>query len=211
LNIKFSILIAVIKCIKFNYIDFYTDIYKTDYNLTDMRRKPLPLLIALLLTFSGCAMFESIVKSTFPYTTTLTVSASALTGTASTAISMATSFDQDFTKDGNSANHVSEVRIVSAKLRSIEPSDFNIGNLQSASFYISNHDGSNEVLVASRTDIEKDAGNSIVLDIDNSNFLDKLIRQPDVRIRMVYKLRNKISADANLRLVLGLSAYPNNN
>jgi hypothetical protein len=176
-----------------------------------MKRKPLSFLIALIIIFSGCGMFESIVKSTFPYTTTLTVPASSQTGIEYTAINMATSFDQNFTKDGNSGNHIGEVRIVSAKLKSIDPADFNIGNLESAKFYMSNHDGSDEVLVASRTDIEKDAGNLIVLDIDNSNFLDKLIRQPDVRIRMVYKLRNTIQSDANLHLVLGLSAYPNNN
>jgi len=176
-----------------------------------MKRKHLPFLIALIVIFSGCGMFESIVKSTFPYTTTLTVPASSQTSIEYTAVNMATSFDQNFTKDGNSGNHISEVRIVSAKLKSVDPADFNIGNLESAKFYMSNHDGSDEVLVASRTDIEKDAGNLIVLDIDNSNFLDKLIRQPDVRIRMVYKLRNTIQLDANLHLVLGLSAYPNNN
>jgi hypothetical protein len=176
-----------------------------------MNKKPLPLLIALLLIFSGCGIFESIVKSTFPYTTTLTVSASSQPGIEYTAINMATSFDQDFTKDGNNGNHISEVRVISAKLKSIDPADFDIGNLESAKFYMSKHDGSDEVLVASRTDIEKDAGHQIVLDIDNSNFLDKLVREPDVRIRMVYKLRNNIKSDAGLHLVLGLGAYPNNN
>ena len=176
-----------------------------------MRKKLLFILIALPLFFCGCGMFESIVKSTFPYTTTLTVRASSQVGRADTAFSMATSYDQDFTRDGNSANHIGEVRIVSAKLRAVEPADFNIGNLQSVAFYMSRHDGTDEVLVASRNDITADEGNMITLDVDNSNFLDRLIRQPDVRIRMVYKLRNKIKTDANLRLVLGLSAYPNGN
>jgi hypothetical protein len=176
-----------------------------------MIRKLLPVSIALMVIFSGCGMFESIVKSTFPYITTLTIPASSQPGIECTAISMATSFDQDFTKDGNNANHIGDVRIVSAKLRSVDPTDFNIGNLVSAKFYMSTHDGKDEVLVASRTDITQGVGNTMVLDIDNSNFLDQLIRQPDVRIRMVYKLRNSIKSDANLRLVLGLSAYPNSN
>jgi len=175
-----------------------------------MRKKSLLILVALVPVFGGCGMFESFVKSTFPYTATLTIPASSEAGKPYEAISLATSFDQDFIKDGNDGNHVGEVKIVSAKLRSIDPTDFNIGDLESAKLYMARHDGSDEVLVASRTDIEADAGNSIVLDIDNSNFLDKLVRQPDIRIRMVYKLRKKISSDANLRLVLGLNAYPNN-
>jgi hypothetical protein len=76
---------------------------------------------------------------------------------------------------------------------------------------MSQHDGSDEVLVASRTDIEKEAGNQIVLDIDDTNFLDRLIRQPDVRIRMVYKLRNTIKSDVGLHLILGIGAHPNGN
>jgi len=155
-------------------------------------------------------MIQSIVKSTFPYTTTLTIPATSQPGNEYTALSMATSFDQDFSKSGNNANNVGDVRIVSAKLRSIDPSDFNIGNVVSAKFYMSEPDGTDEVLVASRTDITEGVGNTIVLDIDNTHFLDQLIREPNVRIRMVYTLRHNITIDANLRLVLGLSAYPKN-
>ena len=175
-----------------------------------MTKKPLPVLIALLFIFSGCGMFESVVKSTFPYTTNLTIPASSQPGTQYTAVNIATSYDQNFTKDGNNANHIGEVMVVSAKLRSTDPAGFNIGNLEYVKFYMSKHDGSDEILVASRTDITQGVGNSMVLDIDNSNFLDQLVRQPDVRIRMVYKLRNGIDTDVTLKLILGLSAYPNN-
>jgi hypothetical protein len=173
-----------------------------------MTQKPLPVLIALLFIFSGCGMFESVVKSTFPYTTNLTIPASSQPEKQYTAINMATSYDQNFTKDGNNANHIGEVMVVSAKLRSTDPAGFNIGNLEYVKFYMSKHDGSDEVLVASRTDITKGVGNSMILDIDNSNFLDQLVRQPDVRIRMVYKLRNGIDTDVTVKLILGLSAYP---
>ena len=174
-----------------------------------MTKKPLPVLIALLFIFSGCGMFESVVKSTFPYTTNLTIPTSAEPGKQYTAVNMATSYDQNFTKDGNNANHIGQVMVVSAKLRSTDPAGFNIGNLEYVKFYMSKHDGSDEVLVASRTDITKGVGNSMVLDIDNSNFLDQLVRQPDVRIRMVYKLRNGVDTDVTVKLILGLSAYPN--
>jgi len=155
-------------------------------------------------------MTQSIIKSTFPYTTDLSVSASAEPGKEYQATGIATSFDQNFSKSGDNADRINAVRIISAKLRSISPATFNIGNISEARFYMSKPDGSGEVMVASRTDITPDVGNEIVLDIDNSHFLDQLIRMPNVRIRMVYKLRNSISTDASLRLVLGLSAYPNN-
>ncbi|CAN5442663.1 hypothetical protein BH09BAC6_BH09BAC6_30450 [soil metagenome] len=173
-------------------------------------RKPL-LLIVILFVFGSCGMVQSIVKSTFPYTTTLVLPQSSKVGEELSVESMATSFDQDFSKTGNNASQVSEVRIVSARLQSRDPSDFNIGNLVSARIYMSKADGKDEVLVASRTDIGAGVGNSLVLDIDNSHFLDERMREPNVRIRMVYKLRNHINVAANLHLVLGLSAYPAGN
>jgi hypothetical protein len=176
-----------------------------------MIRKLLPISIALTLLLAGCAMMQSIVKSTFPYTTTLTIPQGSAPGDELTATGMATSYDQNFSKSGDDGDRVSDVRIISAKLRATDPSDFNIGNIISVRFYMSMPDGSDEVLVASRGDITPMVGNSIVLDIDNSSFLDKLVRMPNVKIRMVYKLRSKVNVDANLRLVLGLSAYPNNN
>lgn len=180
-------------------------------NLCAMIIKRLPLLLFLALSLTGCAMTQSIIKSTFPYTADLTIPASSQPGKEYEAIGAATSFDQNFSKSGDNADRINAVRIISAKLRSINPATFNIGNIAEARFYMAKPDGSGEVLVASRTDITADVGNNVVLDIDNSHFLDQLIRMPHVRIRMVYKLRNGISSDASLRLVLGLSAYPNRN
>jgi hypothetical protein len=174
-----------------------------------MIKKLLFISIALSLVFSGCATFESIVKSTFPYTTILTITASSAPGKQHTAIGMATSLDQAFVKDGIDGNKVSEVRVISAKLRCAGPTYFNIGDLVSAKFYMADADGKDEVLVASRTDITADVNGSIILDIDNSNFLDKFMRIPSVRIRMVYVLRKNVAVDTNLKLILGLGTYPN--
>lgn len=175
-----------------------------------MKKNALIILISFTLFLSGCAMMQSIVKSTFPYTTTLVIPRSSQVGTDLSVTAMATSFDQDFTRDGNNGRNVSEVRVVSARLQSKEPSDFNIGNLLSVHVYMARADGKDEVMVASRTDITAGAGNNIVLDIDNAHFLDQLVREAHVRIRMVYRLRDHMNADAHLHLVLGLGAYPGN-
>jgi hypothetical protein len=174
-----------------------------------MIKKPLFFLI-ITLFLGSCAMMQSIVKATFPYTANLVIPASASVGEAHTALSTANSFDQDFTKDGNNAGRISEVRVVSAKLQSKDPSDYNIGNIVSLRVYMAKADGSDEVLVAVRKDITPEVGNSIVLDIDNSHFLDDLVRQPSVRIRMVYLLRKSNAVDVSLKVTLGLGAYPHN-
>jgi hypothetical protein len=174
-----------------------------------MIKKLLLISIALPLLLTGCAMMQTIVKSTFPYTTDLTIPATSVPGKEYESVAMANSFDQDFSKDGNNANRVSEVRVISAKMRSIEPTYFNIGNMISIKIYMSGADGQNEVLVASRTNITADVGNSINLDIQDSDFLDKLARLPGIRVRMVYVLRNNTAANTNLRLILALGGYPN--
>jgi hypothetical protein len=73
---------------------------------------------------------------------------------------------------------------------------------------MSKMDGKDEDRVAYRKDINPTAGNSLVLDIDNAHFLDEVVRQPGVRVRMVYKLRNKTTTDVNLRVILNIAAYP---
>jgi hypothetical protein len=175
-----------------------------------MRRNVLFISFILPLVFGSCAMMQSIVKSTFPYTTTVTIPQSSKTGEVLSVTGMATSFDQDFKKGGNNGAKISEVRMVSARLESKDPSDFNIGNLSLIKVYMAKADGSEEVLIASRTDITAGVGNGLVLDIDNSTFLDQRMRESQVRIKVVYKLRNHISTDASLHLVLGLGAYPAN-
>jgi hypothetical protein len=153
-------------------------------------------------------MYQSIIKSSFPYTTSFTVPATSQPGNEYSAISIATSFDQNFSKNGNNADKITLVRVVSAKLMSLEPTDYNIGNLVSVKIYLSKDDGKDEILVANRSDISANAGNNIVLDIDNSKYLDQLVREPNIRVRMAYKVRHTYKVDVNLHVVLGLAAYP---
>jgi hypothetical protein len=171
-----------------------------------MTRKPIALLLAAVLFFGSCAMLQSVVKGTFPYTANIVIPASAKVDEMQTAISTGNSFDQDFTKDGNNASRISEVRIISAKLQSSDPSDYNIGNISSVRVYMGKSDGSDEVMVGIRKDITATVGNSIVLDIDNSHFLDDLVRQRNVRIRMVYQLRKAVKTDVILKVSLGIGS-----
>jgi len=119
---------------------------------------------------------------------------------------MATSFDQNFGR--NNADRIKMVRIVSAKLMSTEPVDYNLGNLSEVRIYLSDNEGQQEVMVASRSDIGANVGNDVVLDIDNSNMLDELVREPQIRVRMAYKVRKASKTDASVHVVLGLAAYP---
>jgi len=173
-----------------------------------MMRKLILFLLAALPFFAGCSMMQSIMKSTFPYTADLVIPASSAVGESYSAISTANSFDQGFSKDGNNANRIKEVRIVSAKLQSNNPSTYNIGDVSALRIYMAKADGSDEVLVAIRKDIAPNAGNSIVLDIDNSHFLDELVRQQSIRVRMAYVLRKQASIDVSLKVTLSIASEP---
>jgi hypothetical protein len=165
-------------------------------------------LLLLSVALTACGTMQSIVKSSFPYTANLVIPSTSEAGKQYSSISTANSIDQSFVKGGNDANNVNAVRIISAKLQCVEPSDFNISQLASVEIYMGKADGKDEEMVASRKDIGPNVGNSMVLDIDNTHFLDELVRQPSIRIRMVYKLRGKASTDVNLHVILGIAAYP---
>jgi len=171
-----------------------------------LTNKRLLILAGAFIALGGCAMYQSAVKSSFPYTSTLVVPASSKAGSTGSAISMATSFDQNFGR--NNADRIKMVRIVSAKLMSTEPADYNLGNLSEVRIYLSDNEGQQEVMVASRSDIGANVGNDVVLDIDNSNMLDELVREPQIRVGMAYKVRKASKTDASVHVVLGLAAYP---
>ncbi|MCJ8208199.1 hypothetical protein MUY27_00675 [Mucilaginibacter sp. RS28] len=154
----------------------------------------------------GCGMMQQILKCSFPYTTTLTIPAASETGVEHSAISRATSFDQNFSKSGNNATRINKVRMVSAKLQSVDPTNYNLGNISSVKIYAAKANGADEMLVASRSDIAPNAGNEISLDINNANFLDEHVREPNVRVRMLYKLRKKEQVDVSVKVVLSLTA-----
>ena len=169
------------------------------------------MLTAFALVSGSCGMLQSVIKSTFPYTTTLEIPKSSAVGIALSVTGIANSFDQDFNKGGNNADQLGEVRIASARVESRDPHDFNIGNLSLLKVYLSKADSTDEVLVASRTDITPRVGNVMVLDIDNTHLLGEMVRQAKVHIRVVYQLRNHIDVNAHLHIVLGLAAIPGGN
>src|ERR1700757_1504719 len=101
-----------------------------------MLKKTLFILTIIGITLSSCGTVQSIVKSSFPYTATVVIPASSELNQSYSAVSLATSFDQSFSKNGDNGDKVSEVSIISAKLKSIEPTDFNLGDLKSIKIYM---------------------------------------------------------------------------
>ncbi len=173
-----------------------------------MKMKLFLIFGGLASLLSGCSVWQSAVKSTFPYTAVITIPRAAADNVMLSASAMAKSFDQNFNKNGNNADKVKDVNIVSAKVISDDPSDFNLGNLSMIKVYLSKPDSTAEVQVASRTDITPLVGSSLVLDIDNTKILDEQINQPNLRIRIEYQLRDHIYVNAHLKIVLSLSASP---
>lgn len=169
-----------------------------------MSKKLLIIACVIAFLFSACSVWQSAVKSTFPYNTILTIPRTAADNVVLSTSGTAKSFDENFNKDGNNADKVKNVKIVSAKIVSDDPSDFNLGNLSMVKVYLSKTDGTGEVMVASRTDITAMVGNSLVLDIDNSRLLDEQVKEQKLTIRMEYKLRDHIYVNAHLKVVLGL-------
>jgi hypothetical protein len=164
-------------------------------------------LFATVILLSSCATVQSIIKSTFPYTASLIIPASAKANTTASATSAASSFDQVFGNQSGS-EYVKEVRIANAKIIALNPTTQSMGVFKSVKVYISNGDGG-EVMVASRNDIGENIGNDLILDIDNSRFLDKYIKGNNLRIRMEYVLRKSVDTDVSVRASLNFSSSPN--
>lgn len=163
--------------------------------------------VALAIGITGCATVQSIIKSSFPYTATLVIPASMKANTTISATSAASSFNEVFGNQ-NGTSYIKEVRIASAKLTASNPNTQSLGMFKSVKLFISNG-SSGEVMVASRNDISENIGTSLVLDIDNSRFLDNYVKGNNLRVRAEYVLRSGISTDVSIRAALSFSSSPN--
>lgn len=170
-------------------------------------KKTFPILFAFIIVISGCATVQSIIKSTFPYTATIIVPAASKSNTPISATSSATSIDEVFgNQNGN--NYVKEIRIASAKLVASNPSNKSLGMFKSVKLYISSSNSNNEVMVASRNDVQENIGSELVLDIDNSRFVDDYIKGSSLRVRLEYVLRNSTTMDVSVRTSLSFVSSP---
>lgn len=163
---------------------------------------------AAIVLFTGCGTVQSIIKSSFPYTATLVIPASSKVNTTLTATSAASSFDEIFGNQSGS-DYIRDVRIASARLIASNPNDKSMGMFKSVKMFISSG-SSGEVMVASRSDVSENIGSSLVLDIDNSRFVDKYVKGSSLKIRMEYVLRENLTTDVSVRTSLSFSSSPNN-
>lgn len=170
-------------------------------------KKILITLICIVAVTTGCSTVQSIIKSTIPYTAILIIPATSKTNTTISATSTVSSIDQVFGNQ-NAAEYIKEVRVASARLDASNPTNQNLGLFKSIKLYIINSSGA-EVMVASRSDVTENIGNNLVLDIDNSRFLDNYIKGSNLRVRMEYVLRNSLNSDVSVRASINFSSSPN--
>jgi hypothetical protein len=169
-------------------------------------KKMLFAALAAVIILSGCGTVQSIIKSSFPYTTTLVIPASSKSNTTLSASSTAGSFDETL-GNVNGNQYIKDVKIASARLIATNPSDKSMGIFKSVKIFIASGT-SEEVMVASRNDVSEHIGSDLVLDIDNSRFFDKYIKGNSLKIRMEYVLRDTLATDVSLRTSLSFSASP---
>ncbi|QNK62685.1 hypothetical protein H7F33_19450 [Pedobacter sp. PAMC26386] len=169
-------------------------------------KKLLFTALAAVVLFSGCGTVQSIIKSSFPYNATLVIPMSSKPDTTASSTSAASSFDETFGNQ-NGTDYIRDIKIASARITASSPNDKSMGMFKSIKVFISNGK-SGEVMVASRNDVSEHIGSYLVLDIDNSRFVDEYIKGNVLKVRLEYVLREKLKEDVSVRTSLSFSSSP---
>lgn len=152
----------------------------------------------------SCGTVQSIVQNTFPYTANVLVStgvpANKEVSSTATASNVQTWFG------GNNNAKIKDVRISDAKISVVSPSGGNLGDFKSIKVYVSSS-GTGEKLVASRSDIST-TSSSINLDLNDTGYLDEVVKSSGLTVRTVYELKNQTSSDMNIKVALNFSSIP---
>lgn len=152
----------------------------------------------------SCGTVQSLVQNTFPYTANVLVStgvpADKEVSSTATASNVQTWFG------GNNNAQIKDVRISEAKVSVVSPSGGNLNALKSIKVYVSSS-GTGERLIASRSNISSNSS-SLNLDLNDSGFLDEVVKSTGLTVRTVYELKNQTSSDMNLKVALNFSSVP---
>lgn len=168
-----------------------------------MKNMVLTAIVASAALVS-CGTVQSLVQNTFPYTANVLVSTGVPADKEVSSTATATNVQTWF--GGNNNAQIKDVRISDAKISVVSPSGGNLSALKSIKVYISSS-GTKERLVASRSSISTE-GSSLNLDLNDSGFLDEVVKSSGVTVRTVYELKNQTSSDMNLKIALNFSSVP---
>lgn len=155
-------------------------------------------------TLVSCGTVQSLVQSTFPYTTNVLVSSGVPAGQEISSTSTASSVAQFF---GDANSMVQDIRISSANLSVSSPTGAGLGNFRSVKVYLSGNN-TGEVLVASRSDIGDNVGDNVTLDPASTQTLDHIIKSGSAKARVAYVLKRNSTQDMNLRVSMRFSSVP---
>lgn len=152
----------------------------------------------------SCGTVQSLVQNTFPYTANVLIStgvpADKEVSSTATASNVQTWFG------GNNNAKIKDVRISDAKVSVVTPSNGSLNDFKSIKVYVSSS-GTGERLVASRSNIST-SSSSLNLDLNDTGFLDEVVKSTGLTVRTVYELKNQTSSDMNIKVALNFSSVP---
>ncbi|MDN5423673.1 MAG: hypothetical protein L0G07_09730, partial [Chryseobacterium sp.] len=149
---------------------------------------------------------QSLVQNTFPYTANVLVSTGVPADKEVSSTSTATNVQTWF--GGNNNAKIKDVRISDAKISVVSPSGGNLSAVKSVKVYVSSS-GTGEKLVASRSNITTDSS-SLNLDLNDTGYLDEVVKSSGLTVRTVYELKNQTTSDMNLKIALNFNSVPAN-
>ncbi|MCT2408149.1 hypothetical protein NZD88_11410 [Chryseobacterium antibioticum] len=152
----------------------------------------------------SCGTVQSLVQNTFPYTANVLVSTGVPADKEVSSTSTATNVQTWF--GGNNNAKIKDVRISDAKISVVSPSGGNLSAVKSVKVYVSSG-GTGEKLVASRSNITTDSS-SLNLDLNDTGYLDEVVKSSGLTVRTVYELKNQTTSDMNLKIALNFSSIP---
>lgn len=152
----------------------------------------------------SCSTVQSLVQNTFPYTANVLISTGVPANQEVSSTATATNVQTWF--GGNNNAQIKDVRISDAKVSVVSPSGGNLSALKSIKVYISSS-GTGEKLVAFRNDIST-TSSSVNLDLNDTGYLDNIVKSSGLTVRTVYELKNQTTSDMNLKIALNFSSIP---
>ncbi|MDO5656108.1 MAG: hypothetical protein Q4G27_08220 [Flavobacteriaceae bacterium] len=159
------------------------------------------LAVFAMIGLASCSTVSSILQNNFPFTSNFVVTKDSPAQTNLSAIGSGTSINQIL----GSSQNVKDIRVQSANV-TVTDGTQGMGVFRNIKIYITS--GSNEILVAERSNISDNIGNQLVLDINN-RVLDNIMKSGNsVQQKIVYELKSSPTSDLTIKSSLNFTSVP---
>lgn len=172
-----------------------------------MKKTSIILLGAMLFGYS-CTVQKTTLKSSFGYSSLINIPESKNVDSPQSAKNVVINMAQLLGMQ-QTATRLTNATVTSAKIEVVNVKGQKLDIFKSVKLFLA--DENSEVMIGSKNDIPENIGNKLVLELDNTRFIDNYVKDGEMKFRLEYVLRKRTEDGINVKASVEVNSTQKSN